>query len=505
MAHDCTADKAPSLTDACTALRTFVLDAAHDGLTFHDFEQALWQKLLSLGHTAVALFLDQQGTGDLGPELTLPDGPQTQRLPQLHHRDFTCVFGTFTLQRTCYGSRAGQKLDFVPLDNRLQLPAGKFSYLLQDFNGLLVTDTPFGQVAAVLQRILGLTQYVDALERQAEQLAAHVEAFRDAQPAPPAAAEGTILVRSADAKGVPMRCAADAPPIKSHDHKRGPKTGRTKQAIVGAVYSVAPLVRTPEDIVALLFGERDAAQPQPKRPKPCHKRVMARLNEYTDEHGVKHHGMTEVFAWMAEQLGQRQPLGDKVIVNLFDGDKRLPKAKAKHAVVGRQVDVLDLLHVTSKLWTAAALFAPRASAAAEQQVRCWVLQVLRGKVRGVVADLRQQGQTQGLQGHPQKELEKVCKFLEKRQRQMRYHLYLQAGYPIASGVIEGACRHYVKDRMERTGMSWKQPGAQAMLGLRSVALNGDWDAFQPFYRERQTQALYPHRQLLQEVCWALPV
>jgi hypothetical protein len=503
MAHDTSADKVPSLDGCCQQLKDFIFDSARLGLSFHDFEQALWAKVLRLGHLATQEFLDQQGSGDLGPELTLPDGQQLRRLEHTHPRDFTGVFGTFTLPRTCYGAREGQKIDFVPLDNRLQLPPGKFSYLLQDFNGLLLTDQPFAQVAAALERILDLKQHVDSLERQSQHMAEHAEPYRDARPAPPAPEEGPILVRSADAKGVPMRRPADAPSIKSHDHKRGPKTGRKKQAIVGAVYSVAPLPRTAEDIVEMLFCEPEARTSRPKRPTPCHKRVMARLNEYTDEQGVEHDGMAEVFTWMAGQLEERNPRHDKVVVNLFDGDKRLPRAKAQHVAGGRQVDILDLLHVTPKLWAAAAQLAPRESPQAEQQVRAWVLQVLKGKTKAVLQDMRQQGEKHGLKGTRKKELAKACNFLDKRRGQMRYHRYLKAGYPIASGVIEGACRHYVKDRMERTGMSWKQPGAQAMLELRSVALNGDWDEFQSFYRQRQCAALYPHRQLLEEVSWPL--
>jgi hypothetical protein len=335
-------------------------------------------------------------------------------------------------------------------------------------------------------------------------MAEHVEPYRDAQPAPPADEEGPILVRSADAKGVPMRRPADAPSIRSHAHKRGPKTGRTKQAIVGAVYSVPPLRRTPDEVVEMLFREPAAAPPpRPKRPRPCHKRVMARLNEYTDPHGTEHDGLAEVFAWMAGQLRARNPSADKVVVNLFDGDERLPKAKAADAGPGRQVDVLDLLHVTPKLWAAAGLLAPLSSPQAEQQVRDWLGLVLRGRVATVLRDLAQQGAAAKLSGTKKKELDEVCGYLHKRRRQMRYHHYLKAGYPIASGVIEGACRHYVKDRMQRTGMSWKQPGAQAMLQLRSMALNGDWDDFQDFYRQREAEGLYPHRSLLEDVSWPL--
>ncbi len=174
IAHPDPTDKAVPLTDALDDLRAFVRDSARDGATFHDFEHDLWQRLLSLGNRAVGHFLDAQGTGDLGEAVTPPDGPALRRLEQTHDRERTSVFGTFTLQRTCDGSREGQRIDFVPLDNRLALPAGKFSYLLQDWDLLLATEHPFAQVAAVLQRILGLGQHVESLERLSRQAAPQV-------------------------------------------------------------------------------------------------------------------------------------------------------------------------------------------------------------------------------------------------------------------------------------------------------------------------------------------
>jgi hypothetical protein len=504
MAHDGTADKAPSLLDCCDQLRDFVLDAARNGLSFHDFEAGLWQRVLLLGHAATQDFLTQQGQGDLGPTLDLPDGRTLSRLEGLHDRDLMGVFGSFTLSRACYGSRQGQKIDFVPLDNRLQLPQGKFSYLLVDFDCLLSTEQPFAQVSAALRHVLRLTQHVDSLQRIGRRLAGHAEPFRQAIPSP-AVEEQPILVRSADAKGVPMRLPADAPPIKSHAHKTGPKAGRKKQAIVGAAYTVAALVRTPEEVVEELFRDPGQAKPdRPRRPRPCNKRVLARLNEYTDEGAVEHDGMAEVFAWLHDQTRQRDPAGDKAVINLLDGDERLWGCAAGVSAEG-DVDILELLHVTPKLWLAAGMLWPLASAEAEGQVRDWVLEVLKGQVKGVVADMRKKGQAAGLAGNRKKELVLACNYLEARADQMRYDEYLAAGYPIASGVIEGACRHYVKDRMERTGMSWTQRGAQAMLQLRAVALNGDWDDFQQFYRLRQSRELYPHRRLLEDLDWPLAV
>ena len=86
---------------------------------------------------------------------------------------------------------------------------------------------------------------------------------------------------------------------------------------------------------------------------------------------------------------------------------------------------------------------------------------------------------------------------------MRYDEYLAQGYPIASGVIEGACRHVVKDRLERTGMNWVRQGAQPMLDLRCIHLTGQWDPFMEFRYQRETQRLYPYRDTLEPITWSV--
>jgi hypothetical protein len=94
-------------------------------------------------------------------------------------------------------------------------------------------------------------------------------------------------------------------------------------------------------------------------------------------------------------------------------------------------------------------------------------------------------------------LEKLCASLERNRERMHYDAYLAKGYPIARGVLEGACRHHVKDRMERAGMPWTPAGAQALLDVRSTYVNGDWEAYQAYRMERETERLYPYRQLVE--------
>jgi hypothetical protein len=129
-------------------------------------------------------------------------------------------------------------------------------------------------------------------------------------------------------------------------------------------------------------------------------------------------------------------------------------------------------------------------------VRQRLTQVLQGKVETVIRGFRRLAAEQKLNAAKKKVLRTICRYLHKNRHRMRYHEYLAKGYPIASGVIEGACRHLVKDRMERAGMHWTVEGAQAMLDVRSVFISGQWEAFQQHRIKRATERLYPYRQLI---------
>ena len=167
------------------------------------------------------------------------------------------------------------------------------------------------------------------------------------------------------------------------------------------------------------------------------------------------------------------------------------------------VNVLDLLHVTPRLWQAAHVFYAEKSDEAEQFVRERVLKVLQGQGELVIRGLRQMGTKRKLTGSKKATLTKVCAYLENNLERMHYDEYLAKGYPIASGVIEGACRHLVKDRMERAGMHWTRDGAQAMLDVRSIHVNGDWDQYQTFRITQETEKLYPWRALVDGVNYRL--
>src|SRR5579872_151025 len=248
--------------------------ALTDGTAVHHIEGQLWDLALQLGRRSLAAFFDACGTGDLGASLTLPDGHDVQRLEQLHTRRYVSIFGAFRLARTAYGSREGQALEFVPLDNRWQLPASVFSYLLQDWDQALAVEQAFTQVNQTIARMLKLPQSVDSLEGMNQQMAQDVGWFRDTQGSPPPAEEGQIVVVTADCKGIVMRGQA-TPTVCGGVRPAGARVNGKRMATVAAVYTVDPYVRTAADVVAALFRDPDCAAAP--RPEPCHKRVWASL------------------------------------------------------------------------------------------------------------------------------------------------------------------------------------------------------------------------------------
>jgi hypothetical protein len=202
---------------------------------------------------------------------------------------------------------------------------------------------------------------------------------------------------------------------------------------------------------------------------------------------------------VAQEVAQRNPGAAKPTVLLMDGQKSLWEVGRDVLPQANSVEILDLLHATPRIWDAAHLFYPRDSEQALAFVHERVLRLLHGEVRTVVAGLRQRGTKRKLRGKKREKLAKLCGYLQNNAPRMRYEVYLAAGYPIASGVIEGACRHFVKDRMERSGMRWTLESAQAMLDVRSTYLNGDWDTFMPYRIDQETQRLYPHRERIEPI------
>jgi hypothetical protein len=268
--------------------------------------------------------------------------------------------------------------------------------------------------------------------------------------------------------------------------KKGEKANQKRSACVGAVYTIDPFFRTPEEVVNEVMRQEKTKD----RPVPRHKEVRAELTRMIAGQEMK--GKELTFSWFEEQIEARNPEGTKSVVCLMDGERALRKRWEKH--LPEATFIIDLYHVMERLWTAGHCLFLEGSEEVKAFVTDKLTGILHGKVGRVIGGIRQMATKRGLKGWKKRRLLEALQYLHNNREFMKYNEYLAAGYPIGSGVVEGACRHLVKDRMELTGMRWTTEGAQAMLDLRAIYINGDWEAFQAHRVEAESRRLYPYRE-----------
>lgn len=493
--------KADSLTDSlielARRLEDLVHEAARDGRALHEVERRIFDSVLKMGRSATEMFLQAQGNGDLGETCCTESGQTLFRSAESVKRPLQTVFGRHTIWAYVYAPGAHEKIALRPVDARLQLSDRQTSYLLEEFSQYFCVDQAFKQAAQGIELVLNQKVTVDLLERTNRGMGAQADEFLDHLPIPPANQEGELLVVTGDGKGVPL-VKEDARSLAAFED-RPDRPGNRRMATLAGVYSVDRYVRTPEEIVAALF--RDGDRPQGgKRPQPRFKHLRACFAKAYDtdtDQPIIVSGAFEAFCWANSQIAQRRKT-DQLLIRLMDGQKSqwdMSNVCLESVPTHQIVDILDVLHVSLYVWRAAAVFYNQFEHR-EAFARDRLLRILKGDVRGVITGLRHMATQRGLTGQKRREIDTICGYFENNIQRMRYDEYLRQGYPIATGVIEGACRHLVKDRMERSGMRWRLDGAQAMLNVRAVWQSAYWDEFQT-HRIRNEQARsHPHKALV---------
>jgi hypothetical protein len=493
-------DNSETIEGLAQNLVGFVNQAVREGASFDDFESGLFQRVLQIGGVAADTFLKAQGNGDLGETIRAEDivlhrsvTPQPRRLRS--------IFKEHEFKSFVYSQGAKLKIELRPIDARLSLPEHKASHLFQEISQLFCIEKAFGVGARQFERIFGPKISVAFLEDINREMGAQAHQFLEEQlPASKLSNEGELLVLTADAKGVPL-VKADAHRVPAFDQKERP--GNRRMATLGCAYTVDRFVRTPEDIVAALFRD-PKAQPSGKRPEACNKHYRGYF-AYSPPGEEPIPGAIRTWTWLTDEAVNRWR-AQQPIIRLMDGqsvlwesanacmDDFLQEHRQANEVVP-VIDILDILHVSSYVWKAAKAFhdhKEHQEAFAEERL----LKILQGGVVSVVRGLRRMASLHGLAGSRWEEVTKVCNYFEKNAKRMRYDEYLRAGYPIASGVIEGACRHVIKDRMEQGGMRWTLKGAEAMLNLRAINASSEEQKFHVWRKAEETKRVHPHRELV---------
>ena len=426
------------------------------------------QRLLLQAH------LQHRGNGDVGSALKLQkaDGEVLYSHRHLSTRSIVTVFGTVALTRMGY-SRPGAPSIF-PLDRALVLPSRSFSYELQRRLVKAAVQNPFLESVQTISELTGVSVSKRSLEEFLPDAAQDFDAFYQQHSV--ATAHGSILVAAVDGKGIPMVKPDGAPP-KARLTK-GQKANKKRMATVATVFTRAPWVRTPQQVIDSLFPTSRKPSEATPPPRPENKRVWASLRK----------GKTAVIQEVAEEMDRRDPARSLTRLALTDGERALQiRVNGKlHVTL-----TLDLMHVLEKLWKAAYVFHPEGSLDADLWVIDRALRILYGEVSQVVKGIRQSITKRGLSGPKRKTLNGIANYLYRNRIHMHYHEYLANGWPIASGPVEGACKNLIKDRMERSGMRWTEQMAEAIVQLRAVYLSGDFDRYWQFHIEQDQRRLYP--------------
>jgi hypothetical protein len=482
---------------AFSAVLNKLQGSAERGEAVHVVEELTWSGLIEMGREMIVGYIRKQDEEIPRPDMIEHEGKRLRRLPERRVREYVSAFGPTPFARDVYAARETQRQEVVPLDAKLGMPESDTSYLLQKWSGTQFVKESYKESRVTLEGILGFAPSVNCLEDMAAQASEHAELYFDQQAPVDAMTEAEILVATSDCKGVPMR-KVDAPRGKQADDvpqrkrlKKGEKKGQKRMACVGGVYSVAPFRRTVEDVLNEILRK----EKQEQRPKPQNKRLRAVLTREVG--GEEVNAKDVVFDWLARELQQRDPHEQRTVVAVMDGENKL--RDLQEVKLKRAVGILDIWHVTEYLWELAYCFYRDGSAEAEAFVETYLRKLLEGKVHRVIGGIRQMASKRDLSQPKWDKVEDCLNYFAVRSEYMKYDEYLAAGYPIGSGVVEGACRHLVKDRMEQAGMRWRIAGAQAILSLRAIYVNDDWDAFHTDRIQTEQHKLYPYKKDLRAI------
>jgi hypothetical protein len=435
--------------------------------TADHIERGLFKLLLSLGAKLLHLFFVMRSQACSRQAIQTETG---QELP--YHRDtrreYFSIFGKISFERPYFYQKGvgGQ----TPLDAELSLGEDCYSDMLREVSEYLGVYTVYGKTSDILERLLELNLSTRALQQNIAEDATDVEAYYAQKPPPSPANEAEILVIQADGKGVPMIMdKATEPSVRLG---KGQKHGHKKEAVVTSVYTIETAPRIPEEVVASFFElPQDPQPPTAAHPKPQNKHIWATLD-----------GKETALARLSLQVAQRQGEHIQYKVALCDGCEAL-----QSRIAAQFADfslVLDFIHASEYLWDVANRLLGETHPDRLDWMAHQTLRILSGQTQQVITDFRHLAQKSKTKAAQREQLNLTANYFERNLPFMDYPTYLANGWPIASGVIEGACRHFVKDRCELSGMRWNQTGAENLLRLRAVAENDDWDAYH-YYRKLQ--------------------
>lgn len=446
----------------------------------NEVEKGIFYSLLKLGLTLLLVFFQQKGIGNKDKVYIDKNGIK-RSYHSIKHREYLSIFGRIRIPRACYWAKGRHEI--YPLDAELNLPNTEYSYVLQEWGSALGSEEPYEKASNFLETVLGMPLWGSSIETIMQKACVDVPHFYKERQGPKEETEKEILVATMDGKGVIMR--KDQIEKKTSKKRRrkirkigerekkkiekgNEKPGRKKMSTVIGAYTIDPHERTAEN-----FLNKETRED--KRPHPCNKVIQATLES-------KETAMQR----LKSEIEKRDPQKEKDCVALVDGEHKLRDLIKSY--LPWFVIIIDIYHVMEYLWKGAHVFHKEGSSEAKSWMTDKLTKLLLDKVEIVISELNEQ--LKSLSKGKQGQLRRIITYLENGKSHMQYDKYLKKGYPIGSGVVEGACKNLVKDRMEQCGMRWTISGAEAVLSMRSLQVNGMKDGYWQYHIAQERKRLY---------------
>jgi hypothetical protein len=426
------------------------------------------------------------------------DGVARTRAERGRSRPLVTKFGQVSVSRIAY--RSPGRPNVHPLDAVLNLPQEKYSHGLRKMAAIEAARGSMEAAGAAITRATGVTIGKRQVEELARRCAAHVEAFY-LQRAAGLAPEEWPLILTFDGKGIVMlpgalrpataKAAAAAENRLATRLSPGEKHGRKRMAELACVYDAVPVPRTPEDVISTPAQKRrkrkaQAAAPEKKgKPREPQARGKWLTASVTDD-------IPAVISAAFDEAERRDPARQRERAVLIDGNNtQIEAVTAEAARRGVTVTVIiDFIHVLEYCWKAAWSFFDKGEPAAEEWVAGQARKILHGNSAQVAAGIRRRATTYGYSPAERAGADECARYLHNKQDYLGYAAALEKGWPIATGIIEGACRHIVKDRMDITGARWGLAGAEAVLKLRALIATGDFEDYWRFHLRREHELIH---------------
>lgn len=467
--------------------------------TMHDaIEMRVLTEIREVGRSLVQAHMDLRAEREKLLPAPMAVGPRAR--PRLLRRKLDTVLGTVRVARVAWQSTG--EATVIPLDQTLGLPVVQYSFGVQRLVAEQAETMSFDRAGTALAA-LG----IDVPKRQRELIVVRMtqdfERFYADRPLPAndTVSITTLNMMSADSVGVRVvpdalrddtRKAAQkaAEAFEAAGSVRGdpmaPRIGHThdhRMAVVTLNWDQIPQPRTATDIIEQFKPSAERSRKAVDLPRPSRRRVRATVKC----------SQREAIVEMFDDAARRDPRRERrwvVLVDGSDSQREQVLAEARRREVNVDL-VLDLIHALHYLWDAGKALHGGTTVAADAWVRAYVERMLTRPVSFVISGLRRIASDRGTAPKARNALRKCADYFDKNALGMDYAASLERGYPIATGHVEGACRHLVRDRMDITGARWSLEGAEAMLKVRSLMKSGDWDEYCRFHFRQEHARAYP--------------